>query len=161
MTEGGLRGSKCQLRGPRLPPPLQSRYAYRTTGVSHYILPEAVKWGMGWVVVGTAVFGAPRFCIFLWKNAVFSRVLARNRGAPKTAVPTTTHPIPHLTPSEFFQRPEMHMSKDRSIRQLFVLCMLALGTLSPSATFLYSLGHPWKRKSCQMVFCPRQQFRGS
>ena len=28
----------------------------------------------------------------------FSRVLTKNRGAPKTAVPTTTHPIPHLTP---------------------------------------------------------------
>ena len=24
----------------------------------------------------------------------------QNQGAPKTAVPTTTHPIPHLTPSE-------------------------------------------------------------
>ena len=35
------------------------------------------------MVVGTAVFGAPRFCIFLWKNALFSRVLAKNRGAPK------------------------------------------------------------------------------
>ena len=51
---------------------------------------------MGWAVVGTAVFGAPRFCICLWENAVFFRVLAQNRGAPKTAVPTTTHPIPHL-----------------------------------------------------------------
>ena len=60
---------------------------------------EGVNWGMGWVVVGTAVFVAPRFCIFLWKNAVFFRVLAENRGAPKTAVPTTTHPIPQLTPS--------------------------------------------------------------
>ena len=48
-----------------------------------------------------AVLGAPRFCIFLWKNAVFSRVLAQNRGTPKMAVPTTTHPIPHLTPSEY------------------------------------------------------------
>ena len=40
------------------------------------------------MVVGTAVFGAPRFCILLGKNAVFSRVLAKNRGAPKMAVPT-------------------------------------------------------------------------
>ena len=52
---------------------------------------------MGWVVVGTAVFGAPRFPIFLWKNAIFSRILARNRGAPKTAVPTTTHLLKTLT----------------------------------------------------------------
>ena len=57
---------------------------------------------MEWVVVGTAGFGAPRFCVFLWKNALFSRVLARNRGAPKTAVPTTTRPIPHLTPSDLY-----------------------------------------------------------
>ena len=27
------------------------------------------------------------------------QVLAKNRGAPKVAVPTTTHPIPQLTPS--------------------------------------------------------------
>ena len=61
---------------------------------------EGGKWGMGWVVVGTAVFGAPRFCIFLWKNEVFSKFLAQNWGATKKAVPTTTHPIFHLTPSE-------------------------------------------------------------
>ena len=36
--------------------------------------------GMG---VGTAIFGAPRFCTFLWKNAVLSRVLVKNRGCPK------------------------------------------------------------------------------
>ena len=30
----------------------------------------------------------------------FSWVLAENRCAPKTTVPTTTHPIPNLTPSE-------------------------------------------------------------
>ena len=50
-------------------------------------------------MVGTAVFGAPRFCIKTLKNAVFSRALAKNRGAPKMAVPTTTHPIPQLTPT--------------------------------------------------------------
>ena len=44
-------------------------------------------------------WGAPILHL-LWKSALFSRVLAKNRGAPKTAVPTTTHPIPHLTPSE-------------------------------------------------------------
>ena len=30
----------------------------------------------------------------------------------------------------------------------------------PSAMFYYSLGHPWKGQICQMVFCPRQHFRG-
>ena len=57
-------------------------------------------------MVGTAVFGAPRFCIFLCTNALFSRVLAKIRGAPKTAVPTTTHPIPQLTPSKH-QEPKL------------------------------------------------------
>ena len=52
---------------------------------------------MGWVVVGTAVFGAPRFCTIFAENAVFSGVFHQNRGAPKTAVPTTT--IPHFPPS--------------------------------------------------------------
>ena len=61
---------------------------------------EGFKWGMGWVVVGKGVFGVPRFW-HLFVNALFSRVLAKNRGAPKTTVPTTAHPIPHLTPSEF------------------------------------------------------------
>ena len=60
---------------------------------------------MGWVVVGTAVFGAPRFCMFLWKYAVFLRVLAKNRGAPKTAVPTATHSALQLTPSEHVHFP--------------------------------------------------------
>ena len=45
-------------------------------------------------------WGAPILHI-LWKNAVFFRVLAKNRGALKMAVPTTTHPIPQLTPSDF------------------------------------------------------------
>ena len=44
-------------------------------------------------------WGAPILHIFE-ENAVFSRVLAQNRAAPKTAVPTTTHPIPHFTTSE-------------------------------------------------------------
>ena len=39
--------------------------------------------------------GRPDFASFV-ENALFSRVLAKNRGAPKTAVPTTTHPVPHL-----------------------------------------------------------------
>ena len=48
--------------------------------------------------------GRPDFASFCGKNALFSRVLAKNRGAPKTAVPTTTHPIPQLTPSEIPHR---------------------------------------------------------
>ena len=57
---------------------------------------ECVKWRMGWVVVGTAVFGAPRF---LAKTLEKKHVSTKS--APKTAVPTTTHPIRHLTPSYF------------------------------------------------------------
>ena len=61
---------------------------------------EGVKWGMGWVVVGTAVSGRADFASFLWKNAIFSRVLAENQGAPTTAVPTTTHPTPYFMPPD-------------------------------------------------------------
>ena len=52
--------------------------------------------GGGW---NGCFLGHPDFASFV-ENAFFSRVLVKNRGAPKTAVPTTTHPIPHLTPSE-------------------------------------------------------------
>ena len=55
---------------------------------------------MAWVVVATAVFGAARFCILFVEKCCLFQVLAKNRGAPKAAVPTTTHPIPHVTPSE-------------------------------------------------------------
>ena len=44
-------------------------------------------------------WGAPMLHLFV-ENAVFFRVLAKHWGTPKTAVPTTTHPIPHLTPSD-------------------------------------------------------------
>ena len=67
---------------------------------------------MGWAVVGTAVLGAPRFCIFLWKNVLFGQ----KSGQPKTAVPTTTHPIPHLTPSEKLRAPPL---KKVSILRIF------------------------------------------
>ena len=54
---------------------------------------------MGWAVVGTAVFGVPRFLAKTLENKTFFHKKMQNRGAPKTAVPTTTHPIPQLTPS--------------------------------------------------------------
>ena len=60
---------------------------------------EGVNWGMGWVVVGTAVFGVPRFLAKTLENKAFFHKKMQNRGAPKTAVPTTTDPIPQLTPS--------------------------------------------------------------
>ena len=50
----------------------------------------------------------------------------------------------------------MYTSKDGSIWQLFVLCLLALRDTVPKCYFYYSLGHPWKGKSCQ--WC--QHFRG-
>ena len=62
---------------------------------------EGVNWEMGWVVVGTAVFGAPRFLAKTLENTAFFHKKMQNRGAPKTAVPTTTHPIPQLTTSSF------------------------------------------------------------
>ena len=60
---------------------------------------EGVKSGMGWVVVGPAVFGAPRFALFVKICSIFSGVLAQNRGALKTAVPTT-HPILSAAPQQ-------------------------------------------------------------
>ena len=44
-------------------------------------------------------WGAQILHIFV-ENALFSKGLAKSRGTPKTAVPTTTHPNPHLTPSD-------------------------------------------------------------
>ena len=62
---------------------------------------------MGWLVVGMAVFGAPPILHLFVENAVFSGVLAKDRGAPRMAVPTTTHPVPQLMPSEVqFGNPE-------------------------------------------------------
>ena len=44
------------------------------------------------------VWGA-RFLAKTLENKAFFHKKMQNRGAPKTAVPTTTHPIPQLTPS--------------------------------------------------------------
>ena len=63
-----------------------------------------VKWGMGWVVVGTAIFGASRFWAKILENTVFEFFTKMCK--TKTAVPTTTHPIPHLPPSKFGRRTE-------------------------------------------------------
>ena len=61
---------------------------------------EGVKCGMGWVVVGTVVFwGAPILHLFVEKRCIFQG-FGQNRGAPKTALHTNTHPSPHLTASE-------------------------------------------------------------
>ena len=59
------------------------------------LLSEGVKWWMGWVGVGTAVFGVPRFLAKALENTAFFIKKMQNRGAPKTAVPTPSHPIPH------------------------------------------------------------------
>ena len=45
-------------------------------------------------------WGAPIFGQTL-KNTAFFHKKVQNRGAPKTAVPTTTHPIPQLAPSYY------------------------------------------------------------
>ena len=42
---------------------------------------------------------APVFASFCGQSSIFCG-FGQNRGTPKTAVPTTTHPIPHLTPSD-------------------------------------------------------------
>ena len=44
--------------------------------------------------------GHPDFASFYGKMHIFQD-FGQTWGAAKTAIPTTTHPIPHLTPSEF------------------------------------------------------------
>ena len=57
------------------------------------------------------------------------------------------------TPTPHCKTPPLHTSKNGSIWQLFVLCLLANGGHYPQVLFYYSLGHPWKGNSCQMDFC--------
>ena len=66
---------------------------------------------MGWVVVGTAVLGAPRFCIFLCKMLYFPGV-GQKSGRPKNGR-SYRHPShPHLTPSENpWKRQRKHLFK--------------------------------------------------
>ena len=42
-----------------------------------------VKWGMGWVMVGTAVFGAPRFFAKTLENTAFFHKKMQKSGRPK------------------------------------------------------------------------------
>ena len=61
---------------------------------------EGVKWGDGMGGGRSGRFGgAPVLGQHPGKYSIFQK--KQNRGAPKTAVPTTTHPIPNLTPSYF------------------------------------------------------------
>ena len=54
------------------------------------------RMGGGW---HGCFWGTPILHLFVANCYVFPG-LAKHRGAPKTAVPTPAHPIPHLTPSE-------------------------------------------------------------
>ena len=64
-------------------------------------------------------------CVFtLWlfpKMLYFPKVLTKNRGASKTAVPTTTHPIPHLTPSDMDRPKHILNRSEQSGTLLFLL----------------------------------------
>ena len=61
--------------------------------------------GMGGGRNGRFYWGTPILHLFVekWCILKFPGVLAKNRGAAKTGVPTTTHPIPHLTPASELQ----------------------------------------------------------
>ena len=61
--------------------------------------------GGGW---NGCFWGAPILHLFVEKCFIFQG-FGQNRGAPKTAVPTTTHPIPQLTPSD-------------SLKEIFCFC---------------------------------------
>ena len=70
---------------------------------------EGREWGVGSVVVGFGVFGAPRFSVQRPKNACFKGfwyLWTENRGAPKMPNPTATDPTPHShdsRPSDFLR----------------------------------------------------------
>ena len=66
-------------------------------------------------MVGTAVFGAPQFLAKTLENTAFFHKKMQNRGAPKTAVPTTTHPIPQLTTSLLLGRGSLLWRQDLAI----------------------------------------------
>ena len=55
---------------------------------------------------------------------------------------------------------DLYMSKDGSIWQFFVLCLLGLGGHAPSATFYYSSGHPWKGKIAKWSSAPASTLEG-
>ena len=60
---------------------------------------EGVKWGMGWVVVGTLFWGGAPILHLLVENAVFSKVMAKNRGGHKNGH-SYHHPSHPPTPSD-------------------------------------------------------------
>ena len=62
----------------------------------------ADKVGMGGGRNG-CFWGAPIFHVFVENWCIFQG-FGQNWGAPKTAVPTAAHPIPHLTPLRFSRR---------------------------------------------------------
>ena len=64
---------------------------------------EGRKWGVRSVVVGSGVFGAPRFSVQRSEIPIFKGfwdLWTEKRGAPKTPKSTTTDLTPHLRPSE-------------------------------------------------------------
>ena len=69
-------------------------------GISEELKSEGVNWGMGWVVVGTAIFGAPRF---LAKNpekySIFPTKICKIGAPQKQPFLPPPIPLPQLTPS--------------------------------------------------------------
>ena len=62
---------------------------------------EGREWGVGSVVVGFRVFGAPRFSVKRPQNTYFKGFgdpWTEKRAAPKTRNPTTMDPTPHSRP---------------------------------------------------------------
>ena len=76
-------------------------------------------------------FGAPRCCQDPGKHSIFHKKM-QNRGAPETAVPTT-HPIPHLTPSESHPLESMW----RPLKTTFDMTTLIFSAGGAPRTFLF------------------------
>ena len=99
---------------------------------------------MGWVGGGRngRFWGAPILAQNPGKYSIFPQKM-QNRGAPKTAIPTTTHPIPHLTPSYFLGGGGGIAQSSRDMSQNGVLHRCACVKLSTKEGYLTFFGGEW------------------
>ena len=70
-----------EAKGPESSPELRPEH-YHGILLPCFLRPW--KWGMGWVVVGTAGFGAPRFCIFFVEKCCIFLGFGQKSGRPES-----------------------------------------------------------------------------
>ena len=101
-------------------------------GVTPMVRRRQVGDGMGGGRNGRC-WGAPIFGQTLENTAFFHKKM-ENRGAPKTAAPTTTHAIPHLTPSYIggeIEREREREKKKKGAGAIFLLACLREAQKAP------------------------------